>query len=777
MKLPFFGGSYKGPATEANPQECVNYLPELDNEGGLHSFVIRPGLTEVADLVEEALSDTELVENGDFATDSDWTKSTNQWTISAGKLRRTPGDGDPILGPELVTNGTFTDDADDWTLNTWAFNGDQLNYFSNSANYQPASQFLSGPDSGDTVRVKIGTGSIVTPLGMGIGTHQPSGSAAECPGTSSFRVYMGGNLGSEFDSTDMAGKTTLNPLVIIEDLEFGNGVLELQAKGGGGTDYLKIGMDSVSVREITGYEAGGADNVEQVVADMAGALTEGATYRMTFTVESISGGYFRPSLAGTNGDPVNASGEYSINIVAGASGGVKFAASSLLTVVMDDVSVKEVNLKPVKGIRGIRKMGTTLYVVHGDQLKSLDSNYENETTLTTSTNKLSTNSGPVTMAHNFNQDGGLQLMVCDGTLGVGYIYDTDTEAFTRISEDEHEFFGGGTVAAQDGYFISNRPGTHEFYTSAVNDGLTWDSLDVTTAEAKTSPLARMLSAYQNLWAFKGDSTEQFYNSGQEPLFQRTSLALIELGLEAVHSLALLDNAILWLADDRTVRLSRGGASANVVSTYHIARTIEKLTTISDAIGIGFMFNNHALYVLTFPADEKTLVYDISNNIWSEWKSYKEDGVQDDGRFRANCYTEFNGDDIVGDYRNNKLYKIDQSVYADDGQRIRRVRVFRGPKGENLTQFMNEFELDLDSGMGLNSGQGSNPQAMLQISKDGGQTYGREIWADIGKRGKYATKVIWRRLGSARNPVFKVTISDPIPDVLVGAYLDAEQGDD
>ena len=765
MRLPFFGGSYKGPSTEANPQECVNYIPELDNEGGLHSFVIRPGLTEVADLVEEALSEDELVTNGDFATDSDWTKSTTQWTISAGKLRRTPGNGDPILGPELLTNGDFDGDASSWTLNTWAYNTDQVNIFTNSATYKPCTQVIA-IDADDDVIITIG----VQPSTPGIIEHQPSGEGPTFNNDAAFRIYLDGDLSDEITTGGLKAVILTSPT--------GGGVLELQGKGGSEASYdLKIGMDHVSAKVVTGFSPEGADNVEQVAADMAGALTEGATYRMTFTVDSISGGYFRPSLAGTNGDPVNASGEYSIDIVAGSSGGVKFAATVNLVVVMDDVSIKEVNLRPVKEIRGIRKMGTNMYIVQGDQLKRLDSNYENETTLTTSTNKLSTNSGPVTMAHNFNQDGGLQLMICDGTLGVGYIYDTDTEVFTRISEDEHEFFGGGTVAAQDGFFISNRPGTHEFYTSAVNDGLTWDSLDVTTAEAKTSPLSRMLSAYQNLWAFKGDSTEQFYNSGQEPLFQRTSLALIELGLAAVHSVALLDNAILWLADDRTVRLSRGGATATVVSTYHIARVIERLTTISDAIGIGFMFNNHALYVLTFPADEKTLVYDISNNIWSEWKSYKEDGVQDDGRFRANCYTEFNGDDVVGDYRNNKLYKIGQGVYADDEQRIRRVRVFRGPKNENLTQFMGEFELDLDSGMGLNSGQGVNPQAMLQISKDGGQTYGREIWAAIGRRGKYATKVVWRRLGQARNPVFKVTISDPIPDVLVGAYLDAEQGYD
>ena len=98
-----------------------------------------------------------------------------------------------------------------------------------------------------------------------------------------------------------------------------------------------------------------------------------------------------------------------------------------------------------------------------------------------------------------------------------------------------------------------------------------------------------------------------------------------------------------------------------------------------------------------------------------------------------------------------------------------------PKSENKNIFMYRFELDVNTGTGAVSGQGNNPQAMLQISRDGGKTYGYEWWAKIGAIGKYTTGVVWRRLGKAREPVFKVTISDPIQDVWIGAYLEGEEG--
>jgi len=51
--------------------------------------------------------------------------------------------------------------------------------------------------------------------------------------------------------------------------------------------------------------------------------------------------------------------------------------------------------------------------------------------------------------------------------------------------------------------------------------------------------------------------------------------------------------------------------------------------------------------------------------------------------------------------------------------------------------------------------------MLQISKDNGHTWGNELWTTIGAMGKYFTRVVWRRLGSARDWTFKIRVTDPV----------------
>jgi hypothetical protein len=69
----------------------------------------------------------------------------------------------------------------------------------------------------------------------------------------------------------------------------------------------------------------------------------------------------------------------------------------------------------------------------------------------------------------------------------------------------------------------------------------------------------------------------------------------------------------------------------------------------------------------------------------------------------------------------------------------------------------------------------DPQAMLDWSDDGGHTWSNEHWAGIGRVGDYAARAVWRRLGRSRNRVYRVTITDPVKVVMLGAYLEAKGG--
>ena len=71
---------------------------------------------------------------------------------------------------------------------------------------------------------------------------------------------------------------------------------------------------------------------------------------------------------------------------------------------------------------------------------------------------------------------------------------------------------------------------------------------------------------------------------------------------------------------------------------------------------------------------------------------------------------------------------------------------------------------------------TNPQAMLRWSNDGGSTWSREHWVSIGQLGKYKNRAIWRRLGTARDRVYEVSVSDPVNMVIVSANLKSSAGE-
>lgn len=107
--------------------------------------------------------------------------------------------------------------------------------------------------------------------------------------------------------------------------------------------------------------------------------------------------------------------------------------------------------------------------------------------------------------------------------------------------------------------------------------------------------------------------------------------------------------------------------------------------------------------------------------------------------------------------------------------IRRVRQAPILNDGNLWQFCPLFQLDAQVGVGLTTGQGETPTVFLEISRDGGMTFGPPRPMSAGRLGEYRKRIQWTRNGRARNFVFRVYVSDPVTWNLLGAYLDLQEG--
>jgi hypothetical protein len=210
-----------------------------------------------------------------------------------------------------------------------------------------------------------------------------------------------------------------------------------------------------------------------------------------------------------------------------------------------------------------------------------------------------------------------------------------------------------------------------------------------------------------------------------------------------------------------------------ISTHAVENTLTG-KTITDAIAWTYQLEGHEVYVISFPTLQLTWCYDIATQMWHKWLYTNNLGQYE--RCRGNCAAVFQGYNLIGDYSNGKIYHLDRNIYTDDGQHVKRMRRAPHLTVDLQRQYFEELQLQFQPGVGLSTGQGNDPQAMLRWSNDGGSTWSNEHWTTIGKIGKYTNRAIWRRLGTARDRIFEVTVSDPVKAVIVSANLKMTAGE-
>ena len=246
------------------------------------------------------------------------------------------------------------------------------------------------------------------------------------------------------------------------------------------------------------------------------------------------------------------------------------------------------------------------------------------------------------------------------------------------------------------------------------------------------------------------------------------------GCAAAYSVSRLGESFAFLGKDDRGQCQvykMAGYTPERISTFAVENAISNYAIISDARAYSYRADGHEFYVLNFPSADVTWVYDDVTHFWHKraWRDTNNVLHRD----RGNCCANFANQIVVGDWSNGNLYALSDQVYTDAGQPIYRLR-----RATHLTKELNRvfyasLQIQFQPGVGLITGQGSNPMAMLQWSDDGGSTWSTEHWMPIGMEGQYKARAIWRRLGMARDRIFQVAVSDPVNWVIISCEVVAE----
>ncbi len=360
--------------------------------------------------------------------------------------------------------------------------------------------------------------------------------------------------------------------------------------------------------------------------------------------------------------------------------------------------------------------------------------------------------------------------------------------------------GGGQVDGVtggfiDGYGVVNRvprpdlvqtsdPG-RQFNISGLNDFTIWDPLQFGIKEGRSDYINSVLCDHEQLILFGTESIEIWQNIGvPEFPFQRIPGAFIQDGSVAIYAPCSVGPTFCWLGggpDGQTRAYQANGLQPQRISTHAQEWAWNAPGfSVRDAVSYSYQNAGHLHWVIGFWEQQKTWVYDTTTSLWHERALWNAPG-SNFLRYKAWFHVFIpewgpGGRHIVGDPVTGKLYEMSSSFYDDDGTPIQCQRAFPHLINENQYAYHHRLEILAEMGA-LNPGD-PIPLIGLDWSDDHGHTWATATTGRLmpmAASGNYVKRAAFRRLGKARDRVYRVGINARTKVAFIDTFLEATQG--
>lgn len=187
----------------------------------------------------------------------------------------------------------------------------------------------------------------------------------------------------------------------------------------------------------------------------------------------------------------------------------------------------------------------------------------------------------------------------------GYIFDLSTDTLTQLSGDFPENVWQG--AFMDGYFLVSIRDSRQFRWSALEDGLTWDPLNVAERSIASDNIMGFIRSHRELWIIGSRTTEVWYDQG-DPLipFAPIQGVLLEVGTSAGYSVQRNESTLSWIMQNElgggTVVVA-DGYTPDKLSTYAIDLELQDSGNLEFVHATAFQQKGHRFYQINLPPEE------------------------------------------------------------------------------------------------------------------------------------------------------------------------------
>lgn len=387
-------------------------------------------------------------------------------------------------------------------------------------------------------------------------------------------------------------------------------------------------------------------------------------------------------------------------------------------------------------IRGLWTHAGVLYSVEDARLYSIDSSG-----FKSALGTLNSGSGIVDFASNLTQ-----MAINDGIYL--YVYSPVSGNFSTAVG----YPGGDRITFLDQRVVFQYRGTQKFGWTGLGDTTSIGALDFASAESSPDLLVANLAANREIWLFGEDSTEIWDAVGGLTVFARSSAA-IDYGCVAAQSAQKTANSVIWLGKDlrgQAQVLSAQGHRAQRISTRAQEELFSSLGNLSAASAYAYTQGGQSFYSLNIPGLESTLVWDETYQQWHERAEWVNGAW---APWRPTCHAFAYNQHYFGG--GSTLYTSSYLVndFAGSPKRRQRISPVVSAPDRHRVHY-SSLEVVCEKGTGAT--------AMLRWSDDNGSNWSNWHYATVGEVGEFARRARFTRLGSSRDRVFDLVMTDPQP---------------
>lgn len=301
----------------------------------------------------------------------------------------------------------------------------------------------------------------------------------------------------------------------------------------------------------------------------------------------------------------------------------------------------------------------------------------------------------------------------------------------------------------DGYIFLPDANSIDIYNSDITQPYGWGALALAAAESFPDYVTGLARQNNYIIAFGDTSTEFFYNQALaddltdfDTPISRAETFITQVGILTRNCIMQTERLLLYIGQSDVGGYAVwkfDGTTPKEISTEYIEKFLDLESSTSGVTGWGIRINGHLLYVINLPTANRTFVYDIEENFWTEWQ-------YNDSVLPFGAFADKNGDLLLQHKTNGKIYQLSLTLYRDTSS----ATVY---PIETLIRFAKQ-DFETDNWKFFNQvtviGDAVTDPIYLRWSDDDYQT-----WSNL-KILPTGTRPYFKRLGNSRRRAWELT---------------------